>query len=56
MGMKLVVLGAILLANQIYFKYDWWLLFGSLLVLKGFCVMIMKGCPCHKKEEKKKNK
>jgi hypothetical protein len=49
---KLVLLGFIILANQLYFNYSWWIVLGMLLVLKGAFVAVTHGvCPCHKKEE-----
>lgn len=34
-GWKMLILGLIVLANELYFQYSWWLVFGGLLTLKG---------------------
>ncbi len=47
-GMKMIVLGIILAANEYYFKLNWYYLIAGLLVLKGLMIMIMKGCCCKK--------
>ena len=55
-GGKLIVLGGIILANELYFNYSWWLVLGGLLMLKGIIVLVMQGkhmCPCHDKKDKK---
>ena len=50
-GMKLVVFGVILAANEYYFKANWWYLFAGLFVLKGLFVLLTKGvCLCHKNQ------
>jgi hypothetical protein len=49
---KLVLLGFVILANQLYFGYSWWVVLGMLLVLKGAFVAVSHGvCPCNRKEE-----
>jgi hypothetical protein len=47
-GLKLVVLGVVLIVNEIYFGYNGWLLFGSLLVLGGLAKAVLGGCLCNK--------
>jgi hypothetical protein len=51
-GMKMIAVGALLIANQIYFRLNWWILLGGLLILKGLMLVVMKGCMCHMHETK----
>ncbi len=32
---KMLILGLIVLANELYFKYSWWLVLGAVLTFKG---------------------
>lgn len=41
-GIKLILLGLVILANEIYFNYNWWLLFGSLFILAGIMQFFRK--------------
>lgn len=34
-GISMILLGAVILINEIYLNYDWWLLFGSLFIMFG---------------------
>lgn len=53
-AMKMVVLGALVIANEYYLKWNWWYLLGGLLVFKGLMVMAFKGkCCCTDKKKKK---
>jgi hypothetical protein len=46
-GIKLAVIGVVVILNQIYFRYDPWLLIGLLLVGMGILKMVSRGyCPC----------
>ena len=56
-GVKLIVLGAILIANQLWFKWSWWVLIGALLILKGIMKLAMPmGCGHCQPEMKKGRK
>ena len=53
-AMKMVFLGALLIANEYYFGWNWWYLFGGLFVFKGLMVLAIKGkCCCNTKKKKK---
>ena len=44
-GVKYIVVGLILIANQQWFQWSWWLVIGALLVLKGVLKLAMPmGC------------
>ena len=47
-GMKMVVFGLILIANQLWFRWDIWVVVGALVALKGVMCMAMPCCPCQK--------
>ena len=54
-GIKMVVLGAIIVANEYYLKFNWWYLFGGLIALKGLMIALFHGkCACENKKPKKK--
>lgn len=53
-GMMAVVLGAVLIANQLWFRYDIWVVLGALLVIKGIIKIAMPVCKCQKKESEAK--
>ena len=43
MGGKLIVVGAIVIANQLWLNWSWWLVIGGLLVIKGLLKVAMPG-------------
>ena len=43
MGGKLIVVGAIVIANQLWLNWSWWLVIGGLLVVKGLLKVAMPG-------------
>ena len=49
-GCMMLILGLIVLANELYFNYSWWLVLGAVLTLKGLIHLVFK----HKCESKKK--
>ena len=53
---KLIVFGLILVANQLYLKWDIWVLIGALFVLKGIMKMAMPSCGHCKPMAMKKGK
>ena len=56
-SVKLIVLGAILIANQMWFQWSWWVLIGALLILKGIMKLAMPmGCGHCKPEMMKKGR
>ena len=42
-GTKYIVVGLILIANQLWLGWSWWLVIGGLLVLKGVLKLAMPG-------------
>ncbi|MEK6946120.1 MAG: hypothetical protein AABX32_00785 [Nanoarchaeota archaeon] len=56
MGGKLIVVGAIVIANQYWSIVGWWYLLGALLVLKGVVKLAMPGGCGHCATEVKKGK
>ena len=42
---KWIVLGAIIVANQYWLKWDIWVVIGVLLILKGVLKMVKPNCP-----------
>ena len=42
---KYIVVGLVLLANQLYLKWDIWVVIGALLVLKGVLKLVKPNCP-----------
>lgn len=44
-GAKFIVIGAILVANQYWLKWDIWVVIGVLLILKGVMKLSMPTCP-----------
>ena len=62
-GLKLILFGGLLIANDIYWNYSWASFFGALLIVKGLMSMLFArncGCghgeECCKPEEKKEGK
>ena len=56
-GMKLVLVGGLLVLNDLFGWVSWGILIGVLVALKGLFVIAFKGsCPCRKGEEKKHTK
>ena len=53
---KFIVFGLILVANQLWFGWDIWVVIGVLLVLKGFLKLAMPTCGHCKSEPVKKGK
>ena len=47
---KYIVVGLILVANQLWLKWDIWVVIGALLVLKGIIKLAMPGGCGHCKE------
>jgi hypothetical protein len=46
-GLKLLVLGALILLNQFYLKWDFWVFLGMLFVIWGFIGLFShKKCAC----------
>ena len=43
-GAKFIVVGAVLIANQWWFKWDIWGVIGVLLILKGVIKLSMPAC------------
>jgi len=43
-GAKWVVFGLILIVNQLYLKFDIWVVLGVLIVLKGIMKLAMPSC------------
>jgi len=41
---KLIVLGLILIINQLYLNWSWWLLIGGLIALKGVLMLLKPSC------------
>ncbi len=52
MGIKLLILGIILIVNQYYFKFDIWMVIGVLLIIKAIIMFIMPVCACNKNKKK----
>ena len=56
-GVKFIVVGAVLVANQLWFQWSWWLVIGALLMLKGVLKLAMPmGCGHCKEMPAKKGK
>ena len=56
-GLKLLVLGALILLNQFYLKWDFWAFLGMLLVIWGFIGLLShKTCACEISSEIPKKK
>lgn len=53
---KYVVIGLVLIANQLWFKWDIWVVIGALFVLKGVLKFAMPTCPDCKPMPAKKGK
>jgi hypothetical protein len=45
-GMKLVFLGALLIANEMFFQYPWAYLLGAVAIIFGLYKMLLPICPC----------
>lgn len=43
-GAKWIVLGLILIVNQLYLRWDIWVVLGVLIVLKGIMKLTMPSC------------
>ena len=50
-GTMLLIVGAVLVANQKWFKWDIWVVIGVLLVVKGLVKMAMPVCACQSSPE-----
>lgn len=46
MATKAIVIGLILLINQLYTGYDIWVVIGTLLIIKGVIKLLMPQCGC----------
>jgi uncharacterized protein YjeT (DUF2065 family) len=56
-GMKMLVLGIVLILVRLYTTWDIWVVLGVLAVIKGLILLLMPNCCCDKKQckpEKKK--
>jgi len=54
---KFIVIGLILIANQLWIKWDIWVVIGSLLVLKGIIKFVKPMCGhCEPEKKMKKGK
>jgi hypothetical protein len=47
----LIILGVIIIANELYFNVSWWILLGLLLILKGIKVLFWQGKCCEGKKK-----
>lgn len=45
-GIKLLVLGIVLILVRLYTAWDIWMVVGVLLILKALMLFIMPVCPC----------
>ena len=55
-GAKWVVFGLILIVNQLYLRWDIWVVLGVLIVLKGIMKLAMPACSHCQPSEIKKGK
>ena len=53
---KYIVVGIILIANQMWLKWDIWVVLGALLVIKGVIKLVMPTCSHCAAPEAKKGK
>ncbi len=52
-GMKLLLLGVILILVRYFTAWDIWVVIGVLMIIKALMLFIMPICPCQKKMKKK---
>lgn len=48
-GMKMLILGILIVLNATYGWFDWGTFVGGIIGIKGILMLIMPVCPCGKK-------
>ncbi|VVB78325.1 Uncharacterised protein [uncultured archaeon] len=54
-ALKLLIVGIVFIINQVYLKYDIWVVIAVLLIIKAIILFIVPGhCTCESDKPKKK--